>query len=103
MSTHYSPTPRRIEWEGPSGWSVWTDEDGTHIRCPRGTALEMPEAESLFRLWQHARALAAVPIPQPPSREELRAMAAARADQYAKERAVRAIESAFGDDDQAPF
>lgn len=32
-------TPRRIEWAGPEGWTVWADEDGVHIKSASGSAL----------------------------------------------------------------
>lgn len=101
-----TPTPRRIEWAGPEGYVVWTDEDGTHLRAPGGHALEQPDVERLFSLWSHARATSEaghVPAPKPPTREEMRDWSSARAEEYAKRRAVRALEAEFTHDTVAPF
>ena len=99
-------TPRRIEWSGPEGWLVWTDEDGTHVRSPKGDALEMPSFKALMATWKLAQDSAvtgSVPAPKPPTREELRAMSHDRAEEYAKRRVVRAIEAEFNPPAQAPF
>ena len=101
-----TPTPRRIEWAGPEGWTVWTDEDGTHLRASGGHALEMPDVERLFSLWQHAREVTTadhIPAPKPPSREEVRADGHRRAEEYVARRAVKAIEREFTPDAIAPF
>ena len=98
--------PRRVEWAGPESWTVWTDEDGTHVRSARGDCLEMPEVERLFSLWQHARAMADadnIPAPKPPTREQMRALGSVRAEEYAKRRAIRALEAEFAYDTSAPF
>lgn len=103
MSTN--PTPRRIEWSGPESWIVWADEDGCHVRSVRGDSLEMPDVERLFALWQHAREATRadhIAAPKPPSRDEIRAMTTLRAEEYAKRRAVRAVEAEFTHD-IAPF
>lgn len=103
MST---PTPRRVEWAGPEGWTVWTDEDGTHLRATKGDCLEMPDVERLFTLWQHARAASEaghIPAPKPPTREEMRGWSTARAEEYARRRAVRAVEAEFTHDNITPF
>ena len=102
MST---PTPRRIEWAGPEGFAIWTDEDGTHLRAPGGHALEMPDVERLLNLWILARDAAktgTIPAPKPPTRDEMRSWGTDRAEEYARRRAVRAIESEFTTTD-APF
>jgi hypothetical protein len=104
MSTN--PAPRRIEWAGPESWVVWTDEDGTHLKSARGDSLEMPDVERLFSLWQHARAMSEadhIPAPQPPSRDEVRAMTALRNEEYLRRRAIRAINTEFNADTTAPF
>ncbi|HEX6513945.1 MAG TPA: hypothetical protein VF049_00075 [Nocardioidaceae bacterium] len=102
-----NPTPRRIEWAGPEGWTVWTDEDGTHIRTARGESMEMPDVERLFSLWQHVRATTSadhIPAPKPLTREEARADGYRRTEEYAARRAVKAIEREFNDTDTAaPF
>lgn len=101
-----APAPRRIEWSGPESWTVWSDEDGTHLRSARGDTLEMPDVERLFSLWQHARAMSDadhVPAPKAPTREEMRSWSTKRAEEYAKRRALRAIASEFGPNDTAPF
>lgn len=101
-----STTPRRIEWAGPEGYVVWSDEDGTHLRAPGGHALEMPDVERLFSLWQDARAATTadrIPAPKPPSREEAIADGYRRTEEYAVRRAVKAIEREFTPDAIAPF
>ena len=66
-----TPQPRRIEWRGPDGWTVWMDEDGCHLRSRSGDSLEMPDASDLFALWDRTRVAYLedhlVPIPQPPA------------------------------------
>ena len=99
-------TPRRIEWSGPEGYVVWTDEDGTHLRAPGGHALEQPDVERLFTIWQDARAMASndhIPAPKPPTREQIREDGYLRADEYAKRRAIRAVEAEFNPPTVAPF
>lgn len=102
-----TPTPRRIEWSGPEGWTVWADEDGVHVRSARGDALEMPDVQRLLDLWSSARVAIQddrrVPAPQPPSRDEVRTWSASRAEQYARKRAVRAIEAEFDQTIAPPF
>ena len=101
-----NPTPRRVEWAGPESFTVWTDEDGTHLRAPGGHALEQPDVERLFALWQHARAMAEadhIPAPTPPTPEEIRRDGYLRADEYAKRRAIRAVEAEFNPPAAAPF
>jgi len=101
-----APTPRRVEWTGPEGYTVWTDEDGTHLRAPGGHSLEQPDVERLFSLWSNARATAEsghIPAPKPPSRDEMRAQGALRAEEYAKRRAIRAVEAEFNPPATAPF
>lgn len=93
-----TPTPRRIEWAGPESWTVWADEDGCHLRAPKGQCLEMPDVERLFRLWSHARAMTEadrIPAPKPMTREEARAANLAHAEEYAMRRAIRAVEAEF--------
>ena len=71
MSTEPAPTPqpRRIEWRGPEGWTVWMDEDGCHLRTRSGDGLEMCDVATLFELWSQARTAYTdkrlVPTPQP--------------------------------------
>lgn len=99
-------TPRRIEWSGPEGWTVWTDEDGTHVRSPKGDALEMPSFKRLMETWKLAQghaATGAVPAPQVPTREQIREDSYARADEYAKRRAIRAVEAEFDTSAVTPY
>ena len=99
------PVPRRVEWAGPEGWTIWADEDGVHLRAQGGSCLEMPDVERLFRLWENAcraRAVSHIPAPQAPTTDELRAQGLWRTEEYAKRRAIRAITAEFGDD-PTPF
>jgi len=100
-----TPTPRRIEWAGPDGSSVFTDEDGVHIRTGDGRAMEMPDVERLFSLWTHVRAMVDadhIPAPKLPTREEIRAGGYQRIEEQAARRAVRAVELAFHPDATGP-
>lgn len=101
-----TPAPRRIEWAGPEGWTVWADEDGAHVRTARGDALEMPDVQRLLDLWHAVRVAVqddgSVPAPKPPTREEIRSWSTDRAEQYTAKRAVRAIEREFGPTDNTP-
>jgi hypothetical protein len=100
-----TPKPRRVEWSGPESWTVWTDEDGTHLKSARGDCLEMSDVERLFALWSDARALATadhIPAPKPPTRDELRVAGYWRAEEHNKRRAIRAVEAEFATD-AAPF
>jgi hypothetical protein len=106
--TDTTPTPRRIEWTGPEGCTVWADEDGCHIRFPNGGgALEQPDVARLFALWEAARRqfhAGSIPAPRPPSDEEVRTLNYHRAAEHAKRRAVRAIEAEFDPDSSVtPF
>lgn len=99
-------TPRRVEWAGPEGWTVWADEDGCHVRTRQGEVLEMCEVERLFSLWRHAREVTQaghVPAPKPLSREEARTQGYQRAEEYALRRAVRAIEAELAPPADSPF
>lgn len=92
-------TPRKIEWTAPEGWTVWADEDGVHLRSRSGDCLEMPDVDRMFRLWSEACAAVSpggyVLAPKAPTREEIRGMGSDYAEEYAKRRALRAIESEF--------
>jgi hypothetical protein len=93
-----NPKPRRVEWSGPESWTVWTDEDGTHLKSARGDCLEMPDVERLFLLWQDARAMSQadhIPAPTPPTRDEIREAGYWRSEEHAKRRAIRAVEAEF--------
>lgn len=100
-------TPRKIEWTGPEGWTVWADEDGVHLRAPHGDALEMPDVARLLDLWEEARAAVSpggqIPAPKPPTREQMRDWGSHRAEEYAKRRAIRAVEAEFDTTNPAPF
>lgn len=68
-----SREPRRVEWSGPEGWTVWADEDGVHLRSARGDALEQPDVLALIALYQTVRSQVcerSIPAPRPPTREE---------------------------------
>lgn len=101
------PTPRRIEWRGPENWTVWSDEDGTHLKSARGDCLEMPDVERLIALWTQAREMTvgnAIPAPRPLTREEARQMFPHQADARAARRAIKAVKEALDNDtDDQPF
>ena len=65
-------TPRRIEWQGPEGFTVILDEDGVHLHAPLG-ALEEPDLNLLLDVIaeaKRARDAQSAPIPLPPTREQ---------------------------------
>lgn len=97
------PTPRRIEWTGPEGFTVWADEDGVHVRSRSGDALEQPDMQRLVDLWSlaiQATRNGDIPSPKPPTRDEIREQGYARAEEATKRRIARAIAAEF---DTAPF
>lgn len=98
--------PRRIEWTGPEGWTVWADEDGVHVRTPGGDGLEAPDLRRLIDLAHVAAsqmASGAVPSPAPPAPEQIAAMRSDDRDRYAAKRARRAIEREFAPMPTTPF
>ena len=67
-------TPRRIEWQGPEGFTVILDEDGVHLGAPRA-GLEEPNLNRLLDIIaeaKRARDAQSAPIPLPPAREQRR-------------------------------
>ena len=102
-----SPAPRRIEWTGPEGWTVWADEDGVHVRAAGGHCLEMPDVQRLFDLWGAAREAVSVPgrltPPTPPTRDEVRQWSLDRVESQAIRRAVKALRDEFGQPENQPF
>ena len=97
-------TPRRIEWQGPEGFTVILDEDGVMLRAPKG-GLEEPDLNRLLDVIaeaKRARDAQSAPIPLPPTPEQRAYYPSA----YAAHRVQRAISDAinaeFNDTDQ-PF
>lgn len=87
-------TPRRIEYRGPEGWTVWGDEDGVHVRTPKGDALEAPDLTGLISLVIEVREqflTGAIPVPAPPTRDELRQMGGEWRERLDAKRAARAV------------
>lgn len=86
--------PRRTEWPGPAGWAIWADEDGLHIRTPKGDSLEMPEALRLIETYQAiATALDGGTLPKPaaPTREQRVAMTYEDQQRFEARRAAGAV------------
>lgn len=100
-------TPRRIEWTGPEGWTVWADEDGVHLRSRSGDCLESVDLNRLITLVHDAQGQVAAghaPAPKPLTKEEARAMYSHDREAYVAKRAQRAIAREFGpDSDAIPF
>jgi len=99
-------TPHKIEYRGPEGWTVWTDEDGVHVRTPKGDGLEAPDLARLIELVYAARehhTSGTVPAPQPPSREERLAMSTSRLAEYHAKRASRLVYDALAPETDIPF
>lgn len=105
MST--TPTPRRIEWQGPEGWTVWADEDGVHLRSAKGDCLEAIDVDRLIDLVRAARVQfleGHIPAPKPLAREQLREQSSLFAAEYEAKRAARAVYDALApSDDITPF
>ena len=100
-----STTPYRIEYRAPESWTVWADEDGVHVRTPKGDGLEAPDLERLIQLVYAARdhhKSGNVPAPRPPAPEERRAMFGAQREEYNAKRASRAVYDALAPHD-TPF
>ena len=89
-------TPRRVEWTGPEGWTIWADEDGAHLRTPNGDCLEAPDVRRLIDLYNavcDSMSSGTIPAPKPPTKEQVKDMGYdSRAIRMAKQaaRAVRA-------------
>lgn len=86
--------PRRIEYMGPEGWTVWGDEDGVHVRTPKGDALEAADLTDLISLVIEVRdqfETGAIPVPAPPTPEERRRMLGEQRERYEAKRASRAV------------
>lgn len=106
MST--TPTPRRIEWMGPEGWTVWADEDGVHVRTPKGEGLECPSVDRLIDLVNLARTQVVadhIPAPQPPTRDEMRYQSARLNDEWTLRRVTKAVRAELAPEpaDDHPF
>lgn len=104
-----NPTPRRIEWTAPEGWTIWADEDGVHIRTPNGDCLEAPDVRRLIDLYnaiRDATTSGTIPAPMPPTKEQIESMRYdSRALRMAK-RAARAVRAELLDENSdtvAPF
>lgn len=93
-----STTPRRIEYSGPERWTVWTDEDGVHVRTPKGDCLESGDLRQLIALVTEAQAqrdAGFVPTPKVPSPEERLSLYGAEREEYAAKKASRAVYAAL--------
>ena len=96
-----STTPRRIEYGGPEGWTVWGDEDGVHVRTPKGDGLESPDLTRLIELVHEVRghfAAGSVPLPAPLDAEARRRLFGAERETYDAKRAARAVLRALSPD-----
>lgn len=90
--------PSRIEWIGPSGWKVWADEDGVHLKSPNGDMLESCEVTDLIALVNVARGqveAGAVPAPKPLSRDELRDVMYDQREKFYAQIATKAVREAI--------
>ena len=92
-------TPRRIEWQGPEGFTVILDEDGVMLRAPKG-GLEEPDLNRLLAIIaeaKSARDAGCAPIPLPPTREQRRYYPQAYHANRAKRAVVDALDAEFTD------
>lgn len=93
-------TPRRIEWQGPEGFTVILDEDGVQLHAPKG-GLEEPDLNRLLEIIaeaKRARDAQSSPIPLPPALEQRRYYPEAYHANRAKRAASRAIDAEFNTD-----
>ena len=91
-------TPRRIEYTGPEGWTVWGDEDGVHVRTPKGDALEACDLDRLIALVTEVRdqfASGTIPTPKPLDPDQRRHLYGAQREEYDARRASRAVYQAL--------
>lgn len=98
-------TPRRIEWQGPEGFSVVLDEDGVMLRAPKGGGLEEGDLDTLLDVIaeaKRARADGRSPIPMPPTPEQRRSYLGAYHANRARRAVVAALDAEFNPTD-APF
>ena len=92
--TAWATTPRRVEYTGPEGWTVWGDEDGVHVRTPKGDALEHGDLDRLRTLIAEVEdqfATGHIPRPAPPSAETRSQMYREQREEYDAKRASRAV------------
>ena len=97
-------TPRRIEWQGPEGFTVILDEDGVQLRAPKG-GLEEPDLNRLLEIIaeaKRARDAQSSPIPLPPALEQRRYYPGSYTAHRVQRALTRAIEDEFNPTDQ-PF
>lgn len=98
-------TPRRIEWQGPEGFTVVLDEDGVHLLAPKG-GLEEPDLNRLLDIIaeaKRARDAQSAPIPLPPTREQRRYYPEAYRADRAKRVVNRALDDEFNTNSDLPF
>lgn len=103
MSTE-APTPRRVEYVGPEGWTIWADEDGTHLSAPSRGSLEQPDVLRLIALYEAVRGQVAadrIPAPKPPTKEQIQAMYSLDQRAYLARRAAEAVSEVISP--SAPF
>ena len=100
--------PRRVEYAGPERWIVVTDEDGVHLRSPKGEYLESGDVARLITLINEANkqhTAGTIPAPRPPSPEErsdLYGRYGRERDEYEAKRAARAVYAALAPDTDTP-
>lgn len=91
-------TPRRIEYTGPEGWTVWGDEDGVHVRTPKGDALEACDLDRLINLVTEVRgqfASGRIPTPKPMDADARRHLYGVQREEYDARRASRVVYQAL--------
>lgn len=97
-------TPRRIEWQGPEGFTVVLDEDGVMLRAPKG-GLEEPDLNRLLEIIAEAKRVRDTkvsPTPAPPTGAQRSYYPHSYIAARAKRAASAAIDAEF-DTTDAPF
>lgn len=105
-------SPDFMQWRGPQGLRVRLNEDGVSLHWDSRGGLEQPELLQLIELLNAVMTMrdeGSCPVPQPPSREDLRKAGAEyagrRLARVAAEGAEAAVKREYGldDDELVPF
>ena len=81
-----------IVWRGPEDTTVILNEDGVQLNCHRD--LEEPDLMELVELIQRVKALrdgGAIPVPEPPTRDEILEMRSQNQLRYLAKLTAKAI------------
>lgn len=97
----YDTIAAKVEWRGPEGFTVMANEDGVHIRSPKGDVLEPGDVTRLIELVEAARHQmnsGQLTAPRPPREGEIDGMPYTAARRYIARRAIQGVKNYLGDD-----